>query len=181
MVWVNFLPWRQQRQRRQLRRDALLMLLLLALFSASTAPLLEQQASGERQRLDVAWLQEANGQLDRLKSRQARLEQQRDTLRQTLALSEERQERLHAWYAFAQGLAETMPAMLWLSDLSKTPESLNVAGFCQQLAEVETFRQRLQQNALFQQVKTNRLSRDGQNIIRFSLRAALVSSGQGHE
>lgn len=179
MVWVNFLPWRRQRQRQQLRRDGLLLMALLVLLLALTMPLLKQQTLGKRQQTGLRWLKETNDQLDRLSARLARLEARRDTLRRALAISEGRQARLREWQAFTRDLAATLPAALWLSEISKTAQSLTVTGFCLRLAEVEAFRQQLERFHLFQQVNTGRLSRDGKGIIRFSLEATLPE--QEHE
>ncbi|WP_380183316.1 PilN domain-containing protein [Kalamiella sp. sgz302252] len=181
MVWVNFLPWRRRRQCRQLRRDGLLIAALLAIFLATALPLAQQQALSERQQLRVQWRQETNKQLDRLKARLGRLEQQRDTLRRELAISVGRQERLRAWYAFTQELAGTMPAALWLREINKSTEELTITGFCLQLADLEAFRQRLQRLAPLQQVKTGRLSRDEKKIIHFSLFATLAALEGEHE
>ena len=181
MVWVNFLPWRRQRQHRQLRRDGLLAAALLTIFLATALPLPEQQAHSERQQLRVQWRQETNKQLDRLRARLNRLEQQRDELRRELAVKVGRQKRLRAWYAFTQQLAGTLPAALWLREINKSAQELTVTGFCLQLADLEAFRQRLRQLALLQQVKTGRLSRDEKNIIRFSLFATLAASEGEHE
>lgn len=175
MVRVNFLPWRRQLQLRQLRRDGLLLAGLLAVFMLAVMPLMAQQAFSERQQIGLRWLKETNGKLEKLKSRLTRLGQQRDTLRHRLAIIEARQEHLSAWYGLMHDLAETMPAALWLSEINKTAESLTITGYCLQLAEVEAFRRRLQQQALFRQVTTGRLSRDAQGMIRFSLAIALAA------
>ncbi|WP_312045891.1 PilN domain-containing protein [Erwinia sp.] len=179
MIWVNFLPWRRQRQRQQLRRDALLLVGLLALFLAAATPLLKQQALSKRQQVELHWLQETNGQLNRLGAHLARLESQRDALRRTLAVSEARQARLRTWHDFTRDLADTLPMALWLSEISTTAQSLIVTGFCLQLTEAEAFRQQLQRFHLFQQVKTSRISRDGKGIIHFTLEASLPE--QEHE
>lgn len=181
MVPVNFLPWRRQRLRRQLRQDGLLLAGLLALLMLAAMPLLEQQAFSERQQIGLRGLKEANGRLEKLKSRLGHLEQQRDALRRSLAVSEERQARLRAWDGLMRGLADTLPAALWLSEITKTAERLSIAGFCLQLAEVEAFRRQLQQLALFQQVKTDRLSRDAQGVIRFTLAIALAARVDARE
>lgn len=175
MVWVNFLPWRRQRLCQQLRHDGLLLAGLLAILTLAAMPLAEQQAFSERQQIGLHGLKETNGRLEKLKSRLIRLEQQRDALRRTLAVNEARQERLRAWDRLMHGLADTLPAALWLSEITKTAESLSIAGFCLQLAEVEAFRKQLQPLALFQQVKTARLSRDAQGVIRFSLAITLAA------
>ncbi|WP_034917592.1 PilN domain-containing protein [Erwinia sp. 9145] len=173
MVWVNLLPWRQTLFRKSLRRDVGLLVLIM-LFSLAAA-------------LPVSWQQRANTQ--RLKSidihrrsvRQATDVQQRveNLLKRKQALSDQlmalQQQRQQAaqWSHFAQSLTTHMPDALWLTEMSKNPESLHLAGFCRDIRDLHRFRQRLAGLDLFQRVDTQKISRDGEGQLAFSLTIAL--------
>jgi len=181
MVWVNLLPWRRRLLLLRLRRDGLLAVALLAVLSYAAIPLADAQWFAEQQQHKIQQLKGVNGQFEKLKARLTRLAQQKEQLSAALAASVARQQRFNAWYEFMLKLPGLLPATLWLSEITKTAETLNVTGFCLQMSEIERFRQRLHSLALFAQVKNGRIGHDGQGAIRFSLVLALEQKGGGDD
>ncbi|WP_158780960.1 PilN domain-containing protein [Pantoea sp. BAV 3049] len=178
MVWVNLLPWRARQLQARMHRWLLVLLVLLAAFLTALLLVAGQQAVNARQQLMVLRQEESSQQINELKTRLAARIRQREVLEQQLATRQQVQQRLEQWVDFSLRLAEQLPDMLWLSELTKTPERLTLTGFCQTMTDVQDFRQRLQQLPLFGQVTTGKLSRRRDGMIHFSL-LAILSGAEG--
>ncbi|KAB8312373.1 hypothetical protein EH228_07555 [Erwinia endophytica] len=176
MVWVNLLPWRTRQLQARLHRWYLVWLVLMVGFLYALLPVAGQQA------VNVQWLQMVQRQREggqRLAELNKRITARRllqEQLERQLTVHLQQQQRMNQWLDFTQRLAEQLPETLWLSELIKTPERLTLAGFCLAMADIDDFRQRLQQSALFSQVTSGKLSRSQDGVIHFSLQAVLRSA-----
>ncbi|MCX8958872.1 hypothetical protein EHW65_17020 [Erwinia psidii] len=173
MVLVNFLPWRDQLLRARLHRWSLILLVLLAVFLAGLLPVVGLHTLNTQLAKAVQRQHEAGQQLNGVKVRIDALTRQRESLQQQFILQQQQQAHMAGWADFAGGLAMKLPTTLWLSELNKTPQRLTLAGFCLAIADVRLLRQQLLQAPLFSEVRTGKLSRDRQGVIRFSLQAVL--------
>ncbi|MFU9136638.1 PilN domain-containing protein [Erwinia tasmaniensis] len=173
MSWVNLLPWRAQRDRRRLRRECWLLavLVLLEVFFALT--ITEKRAENLRHEKTVALWHRANQQATELQTRTAARIQYKQSLTLRLSARQQKQKQLSRWYDFLRNLPDAMPDELWLSELSKTLDTLVLMGFCREPRDVDAFRQRLQTLSLFRRVGTQSLRRDDNGRIKFSLLAVL--------
>lgn len=173
MVWVNLLPWRARRFSARLHRWSLVLLLMLAVFLTILLPVVGQQSINARLRQVVERQLQSGQQLKVIEARAEELIRQRGVLQQQLRLQQRRQQQTGEWADFTAELARQLPETMWLSELNKNAQYLNLKGFCLKMTDVQALRAQLLQMPLFSRVQTGKLSRSQQGIIQFSLQAVL--------
>jgi pilus assembly protein HofN len=154
---VNFLPWRQSRQRKRLRLGGLIlagtMLTLLAsggsrqVESSLQATLLICHVEAERQLIHALSLREEQLRLQ-LEER-ALLQRQQAARRQTLA-----------WQARLVALAEQLPAQAWLTSLSYQDDVLQLSGVLARFSALHALDEQMQRIDGFQPAVAGKMARD---------------------
>lgn len=181
MVWVNLMPWRATRLRRERRRLALVMVLLAIALLVAGLPTLGKKALNWQVEKLVRQRQNAGQRLEQQLERLAGAERQINRLKQQLTERQQRQKKLARWSSFALNLTQAMPETLWLSGISKNAASLTLSGFCSGVGDLDMFSQRLRQLVLVGKVKMGQLSRGAHGNVAFSLLIALRQQGDRDE
>lgn len=156
-VSVNFLPWRQSRQRKRLRLGGLVlggvMLVLLTLGGSRQVESRLQEAllvchvDAEGQLIRALTQREAQFRL-RLEER-AQQQRQQATRRQTFA-----------WQARLVALAEQLPAQAWLTDLSYQNDVLQLSGVLARFSALHALDEQMQRIDGFQPAVAGKMARD---------------------
>lgn len=173
MVWVNFLPWRARRLQTMLQCWSLAWLVLLVAFLTALLPITGLQALNAQRAKMLHRQKDAGLQLSNLRRKMDTLARQYRHLEQQQASRRQQQSYIGAWADFASELSMKMPETLWLSELNKTSQQMNLTGFCMTMADVRDLRLQLLQMPLFSDVRTGKLVRDPRGLIQFSLTAVL--------
>lgn len=181
MVWVNLLPWRAMRLRRERRYLARLLVLLAIVTLSAGLPTLGKKALNRQVGNLVLQSQKAGQRLEQQFIRLAEAGQEKKRLQQQWKARQRRQQILARWSSFVFSLAQAMPDTLWLSGISHNANSLTLSGFCRGMGDLDTFSQRLRQMSLVAQVKTGQLSRGVHGNVAFSLLIALRQQREAHE
>lgn len=173
MVWVNFLPWRARRLQTMRQRGCLVWLILLVVFLTALLPIAGMQTLNIQQAKTLDRQKDAGQQLSNLRSKMDALVKRHQLLEDQLVSRRQQQWYMGVWADFASGLPTKMPETLWLSELNKTSQHLNLVGFCMTMTDVRALRLQLLQIPLFSDVRTGKLIRDPRGLIQFSLTALL--------
>lgn len=173
MVWVNFLPWRGRLRQKQLRLWYGFFGFLLLTLAAGIQSACWQHALNRQQTATLkAW--------DRALDAVTRL--QRDTLaaRQRLQLLEQRcqrrmvrQREMRIWQGLIRTLQQEIPLSIWLTDLKKQQQSIDIQGFSRDIPALHSFRDALAQQAGIAGVILGNLRREAGGEMHFGLRALL--------
>lgn len=175
---VNLLPWRQRQRRRQWT--------IAGCFTACTLVLLLLLLVGQRWHLDRRYLRLKTEQQQRqtaLAEGDISLRRQRESLQQLQETRARRQRleqqsvRLMRWHQFWQALPALLPDSVWLKRVEKSATRLSLEGEALTMREIDDFRQRLGEQALFSRVTQGNVQRQPGHAYHFHLYAQPDEAG----
>lgn len=174
MVWVNLLPWRQQRIARR-QRNHLLTLAALLITGLCLIAVLCYRISADNQQWQqrLQQRQAAIARADGLAKQLAQLQQEHQSLLGQQQQQRRQQQINQQWMRFALALPQLMPEQLWLTSISKAAAGFTLHGVGRRLADISALRQRLEQQSLFRQVLYGPVERQSGGEMHFSLIASL--------
>ena len=156
-VAVNFLPWRQSRQRKRLRLAFFIVTgVMLALLVAGAS----RQVESRLQETLLACHVDAEGQLIRaLTQREAqfrlRLEERAQQQRQQAT-----RRQTFAWQARLVALAEQLPPQAWLTSLSYQNDELSLSGVLARFSALHALDEQMQRIDGFGPAVAGKMARD---------------------
>ncbi|WNN44646.1 PilN domain-containing protein [Winslowiella toletana] len=174
MVWVNLLHWREQ-QRAQRQRQWLWALTGITVPGLMAIAWLHNDLATSNQfwQQRLSQRQAAIALADALAYKLAQAQQEHQRLLAVQSQQQQRRQHNQQWYQFALALPQLMPEGVWLTGINKAISGFSVSGSGQQMADISDFRQQLEQQALFQQVKHGPVQRQAGGEMHFSLLASM--------
>lgn len=172
---VNFLPWRQSRQRKRRRLGGLVLAgVMLALLMSGASRLAQSRlqerllvchVDAERQVIRALTLREEQIGL-RLQEREQQLRQQ-TARRQTLA-----------WQARLAALTERLPAQAWLTGLSYQNDVLQLSGVLVRFSALHSLDEQMQHIDGFQPAIAGKMARDkdGRWLFNYQMKRRAVDA-----
>lgn len=156
-VAVNFLPWRQSRQRKRLRLAYLIVTgVMLALLVAGAS----RQVESRLQETLLACHVDAERQLiHALTQREEHFRQQLEE-RALLQRQQATRQQTFAWQARLVALAEQLPAQAWLTGLSYQNDVLQLSGVLARFSALHALDEQMQRIDGFQPAVAGKMARD---------------------
>lgn len=154
---VNFLPWRQSRQRKRIRR-ACLMAGLVLLAVMATGGIRYGELRARRAALIVHI--DAERQLIRALAQREAAFRERERVAQQRQREYAARQHTAAWEARLVELAEKLPARAWLTELTYQNEVLSLSGALMRPAVLRAVDETLRQMAGFSPAVAGKMTRD---------------------
>ncbi|KAA1047754.1 PilN domain-containing protein [Pseudocitrobacter sp. 73] len=154
---VNFLPWRQSRQRKRLRLACLIVTgVVLALLVAGAS----RQVESRLQEALLVCRIDAERQLIRaLTQREEHFRQQLEE-RALLQRQQATRQQTFAWQARLVELAEQLPAQAWLTGLSYQKDVLSLSGVLARFSALHSLDEQMQRIDGFGPAIAGKMARD---------------------
>lgn len=174
MVWVNLLPWRQAGQRRRWRFWRLLSVLVcLALCTVVLSGQWQRQLNQQQAAALAQWAG-AQRAAAALNDRWLAMKMQSEQRQQQWEHQQQRQRQVMQWVAFSHRLGAILPADVWLTSLTKTPQSLTIRGVGRHIQPLFQLRERLADIPSLDPVALGPLQRTRTGEMTFDMQAELT-------